>query len=316
MYSFRAIDTFLTVVRYQNLSKAAKELNLAQTTVCKRLQMLEQEIGHTLIERSKGIKQLRLTPAGEEFLGLAERLSSIMGEVNVLQTQGPKLSLTVGAVDSLNTFVLPQTYRDINELHPSLKLEIKTLHSVDLYSEIENKRIDIGFALRERIHPTVNVKTCFESPMILLCKGEIAGANEENEVAPASLDPDFELFMPWGGQQYQIWHDRWWDPLSPSRVKLDSANLLLNLLRSPSQWAIVPLWVAKEAQQRGQYSTYRLSDSPPNYTCYKLTHKHPTSSTLQAQEIFDRCFQLTELITSPLRLGPMPAQKPGRKSRR
>ena len=303
MYSFRSIDTFLTVVRYQNLSKAAKALNLAQTTVCKRLKSLEDEIGHTLIERSKGIKQLRLTPAGEEFLVLAERLNSIMGEVNVLQNLGPKLSLTVGAVDSLNTFVLPQTYRDINTNHPSLKLAIQTLHSVDLYSEIESKRIDVGFALRERVHPNVNVTTCFESPMIVLCKGEIAGC-KDNSVHPASLDPDFELFMPWGGQQYQIWHDRWWDPLSPSRIKLDSATLLLNLLRNPSQWAIVPLWLAREAQKRGQYSSYQLADSPPKYTCYKLSHKHPTLSTLQGRAIFDHCFQLNDIAGAPASSAP------------
>lgn len=295
MYSLRVIHTFLSVVRHQSITKAAQELNLAQTTVCKRLSVLEEEIGCPLLERGKGIKQLSLTPAGEEFIGIAERLYFISGEVKTLKSYGPKLSLTVGSVDSFNTFLLTQVYQNINKNYPTLRMHIITHHSIELYSAVEKKHVDVGFALRDRVHPNVNVSKCFESPMVLLRYGAKVDSALD-PVSPASLDPDFELYLQWGGQQYQVWHDRWWDPFYPSRIKLDSVNMLLDLMKNTNLWAVVPTWLAKVAQQRGQYSVCQLTDPPPHYTCYKLTHKYPTSSTQKAMEIFNKCFQLNDIL--------------------
>lgn len=287
MYTL-GIETFLAVVQSQSLSRAAGELNLAQTTVSQRLKVLEQELGITLIERGKGVKQIRLTLAGEEFHKLAEQWSSIWREAKILQAQGPKLSLVVGSVDSLNTFVLPKIYRSLNKHHPPIKLEIRTSHSIDLYGEVEKRHINVAFVLRELIHPNVQVAKCFTMPMVVL-RPATSDKQESTTVPPSELDPNHELFMPWG-QGYQTWHEHWWDPLSPSRIKLDSTHLLLNLLQDTMQWAIVPLWVAEAALKRGNYFIYRLTDPPPNFICYKITHKNPTSLTQRSLDIFDQYF--------------------------
>ncbi len=281
MYSL-GIETFLTIVRTQNISKAAQELNVAQTTISKRIKILEQEMGLRLIERGKGIKQIRLTPAGEEFHSLAERWSLIAHEAKILQAHGPKLSLVVGAVDSLNTFLLPQVYQAMNDRQPRIQLEIRTLHSIEMYTEVERRQVDVAFVLLELVHPNVNVTKCFSSPMVLLRPGSSDSTCEV--LNPADLDTAFELFMPWG-QQYRIWHDRWWDPFSLSHVKMDNAKLLLSLLKNPLQWAIVPMWIARAALSLGNFYICRLTDPPPNYTCCMLTHKHPTSQMSQCLDI-------------------------------
>lgn len=287
------IETFLTVVRVQSLSKAAEELHLAQTTISQRVKVLEQEMGMILIERNKGIKQIRLTPAGEEFLKLAKQWNSVWREIQILQSQGPALSLVVGSVDSLNTYMLPQVYHALNQYQPPIKLEIRTSHSSDLYTEVEKRQVDVGFVLRERVHPNVRVEKCLSSPMVVLRLSSTSGSTS-GTVHPTELDPRHELFMPWG-QEFQTWHERWYDPLCPSRIRLDSMHLLLSLLRDPLQWTIVPLWVALAALKRGSYSIARLSDSPPHCTCYKITHKHPTSLTLQALDILNHYFQLATI---------------------
>jgi DNA-binding transcriptional LysR family regulator len=288
MYTL-GVETFLTVIRTQSLSQAAKDLNLAQTTVSQRLKVLEQELGITLIERSKGIKQIRLTPAGEEFFKLAEQWSFIWQEAKLLRAHGPKLSLTVGSVDSLNTYVFPQVYRALGKHYPPIKLGIRTSHSVELYSEVEKRQVDVAFVLRELVHPNVHVTRCFSSPMVVL-RPAASSDPDMKTISLSDLDPDHELFMPWG-QAFQAWHERWWDPLAPSHIKLDNAHLLLSLLQDPEQWAIVPMWIANAALSRGTYQIYRLTDAPPNYTCYKLTHKHPTSRLEQCLTILDQYFQ-------------------------
>lgn len=279
------IETFLAVVQAQNISRAADELHLAQTTVSQRLKVLEQEMGLTLIERGKGIKTIRLTPAGEEFLKLAEQWNSIWNEAKLLQANGPRLSLVVGAVDSINNFVLPPIFRALNQHPVPIKLQIHTSHSAELYFEIEKRQVDVAFVLREFSHPHVDVTKCFASPMVVLRLKKQDGQGRAS-VRPDELNPDRELFMPWG-REYQAWHERWWNPLNPSRIRLDSANLLFNLLQEPDQWAIVPEVVARGVVGRGNYTIDYLTESPPNYTCYKLVHKNSTRLTVEALAIFD-----------------------------
>lgn len=288
MYTL-GIETFLAVIRAGSLSKAAEDLNLAQTTVSQRLKVLEHELGLNLIERAKGIKHIKLTPTGEEFLKLAEQWGFIWQEAKLLREQGPKISLVVGSVDSFNGFVLPKVYRALTKHSPPIKLEIRTSHSIDLYAEVEKRQVDIAFVLRHLCHPAVNAVEYFSTPMVILRSGE-AARHRSQTVHPSELNPNHELYMPWGQDNFRAWHEHWWPPSTSSRIKLDNTQLLLNLLQDPAQWAIVPLWMAKEAMKRGHYSIYQLTDPPPDYTCYKLTHKNPTSLTMKALDIFDHYF--------------------------
>lgn len=290
------IETFLAVIRLQSLSRAGKELNLAQTTISQRLKVLETEMGITLIERGKGIKKIRLTPAGEEFFKLAEQWEFIWREAKILQAQGPKLSLTVGSVDSLNIFILPEVYRALSKHHTQIKLEARTSHSAELYEEVERRQVDVGLVSRDLIHPSVNVTKCFTAPMVILCLATKAEQTKK-AIHPSELEPGKELFMPWG-QGFQTWHDHWWNPNSHLQIKIDSTHLLLSLLQTPEQWAAVPLWVANAAQKHGKYFIYRLTDPPPNYTCFKITHKSPTRLTSQALAIFDQYFK--ELVVDQM----------------
>lgn len=288
MYAL-GIETFLAVVKAQTLSQAAEDLHLAQTTISQRLKILEQELGLVLIERGKGIKHIRLTPAGEEFFKLAEQWSFIWREAKLLQAQGPRLSLVVGSVDSINTLVLPPVFRAFNSHPAPLKLQIHTSHSVELYDAVEKRQVDVAFVLRNLVHPNVIVTKCFSSPMVVLRVAD--GTAQDNAfIHPEQLDPEHELFMPFGGREYVAWHEHWWNPLAPSRVRLDSINLLFSLLQEPQQWAIVPKIVASAAAHRGNYAIHHLTTPPPNYTCYKLTHANPTSLTRQTLAIFDQYF--------------------------
>ncbi|MBP0598021.1 LysR family transcriptional regulator [Herbaspirillum sp. LeCh32-8] len=286
-----AIDTFVTIVRTGSLSAAAAEMNLTQTTISKRIKALEEELGMQLLERGKGIRQVKLTASGEEFSRIAERWSLLSREVNILSSQGPRLSLTIGSVDSLNVFVFPRLYRALHEEHPSLKMDIVTLHSYEMYDMIERRQLDLAFTLRERSMPNVNVEVFFSSPMVVLSL-QSGRAGSGRKVRPQALSADHELFVPWG-RQFDAWHDRWWDPLTPSRIKLDSGHLILSMLHHPRQWSIVPLWLAQAAASKGPFMYRELTDAAPPYTCYKLTHKQPTVSTGRSLEIVARhCTEL------------------------
>jgi DNA-binding transcriptional LysR family regulator len=284
------IEAFLAIVRTQSLSRAAEKLHLAQSSVSHRLKILEDMMGAKLIDRGKGIKEIQLTPMGTEFLQLAERWHSLWLETQILKSQGPKLSLSFGTVNSLNTFVFPPLFSALTQHQPPVILDIHTLHSLPLYDEAERGQIHVGFTLREQTLPGINVERFFSAPMVVLRIGKHSSC-DQTLINPHELDPNYEIYIPWG-PLFQIWHDRWWNPLCPSRIKLESAQLIFTLLQDPLQWAIVPMWIAKSALKEGRFSYYQLSDPPPDIVCYKLTHKYPKPSTIQSLAILDHYLDL------------------------
>jgi DNA-binding transcriptional LysR family regulator len=222
-----------------------------------------------------------------------------------LRAQGPRLSLTIGAVDSLNVFVLPQLYRNLHAQHPSLKIEIETLHSAEMYEKIDKRQLDIAFSLQERSLANVDAELFFSSPMVVLSlMPASAGKHRKTgKVHPGDLPAEEELYVQWG-RHFDVWHDQWWNPLTPSRIKLDSGHLILSMLQNTRQWAIVPLWLAKAASKHGRYMIRELSDSPPDYRCYKLTHKQAATSTSRAIAILlDECKEMFGAGAGRLYLG-------------
>ncbi|TIM33789.1 MAG: LysR family transcriptional regulator, partial [Mesorhizobium sp.] len=59
----RLLKTFLAVARCRNITRAAEEIHLAQSSVSDQIQTLETELGTVLFTRS--MQGLQLTPAGD-----------------------------------------------------------------------------------------------------------------------------------------------------------------------------------------------------------------------------------------------------------
>ena len=281
----RGLETFLTVARLKTLKAASVKLHLAQSTVSKRLQMLEHEYGLVLFERGKGGKEVALTLDGERFVGIAERMLDLVYEARHLGGTRSRLSVAVGAVASMNAIIFPALYTRILEREPNAHLTVVTLHSGEMYDEIDARRSDMAFSLLERAHPSVAVRPCFSEPMFGI---RLAGGGREHmaRVALESLDPGEEIYFPWT-PMYQIWHYEWY-PASAARVNLDDPYLLVSLLRRPSQWAIVPLSVARHFQAAGKYQIFSPLPEPPDRVCFELTHKHPRARTREALDMVRR----------------------------
>lgn len=247
MYDF-GIETFLAIVRIRNLSKAAESLNITQSTISHRLKILEEELGFKLIYRNKGIREVSLTAMGEEFIPLAERWFSLSGDIKHFRQKCPKQSLIIGAVTSVNTYLLSPFYHQLTEHTPSIDLKIRTLHSTELYELVEHKEIDIGFTLLERYIPNINVSPFFHEPMVVVRLGY---SDTIDTIHPSELKSESELFINWN-PTYSNWHDKWWNAAT-SCIHLDTAQLIPSLMNNVNQWAIVPLTTAWSIHNEGNF---------------------------------------------------------------
>ncbi|CAM3417129.1 LysR family transcriptional regulator [Halomonas lysinitropha] len=105
----RWLEDFIALARTRHFSRAADEQNVTQPTFSRRIKLLEEEMGTTLINRQT--LPLSLTPAGEEFLGLCQEVTRRVAAtrqrlVHLAEEQAGQLRLA--APQSLLAKFLPQ----------------------------------------------------------------------------------------------------------------------------------------------------------------------------------------------------------------
>ncbi|GKW47973.1 LysR family transcriptional regulator [Halomonas sp. NCCP-2165] len=69
----RWLEDFIALARTRHFSRAAEARNVTQPTFSRRIKLLEEEMGTTLVNRQT--LPLSLTPAGEEFLSLCDEVT-------------------------------------------------------------------------------------------------------------------------------------------------------------------------------------------------------------------------------------------------
>lgn len=279
----RGLEVFTAIVMGQTLRRAAELLNLTQSAVSRRLKELEEDLGSILVDRRKGLKAVRLTPAGQDLLPLAMRWQELRGQLQTFRSKVPAHFLMIGSVDSMNNHILPPLFRALRENDPPVFCEISTSNSAVLYRKIESREVDVAFVLQDLHFPYVAVEPFTRERMLVLRTG---GRELPPKIRADELDPRFELRFPWANP-YQLWHDKVWPPEEVGELFVDTLLLVRNLLQDDRQWAIIPESSVPFMLERG-LAVQDLTPPPPDRLSYKLTHRYPKSTTAEALEILDR----------------------------
>jgi DNA-binding transcriptional LysR family regulator len=280
----KGIEAFLAVASRHSISKAAQLLNLSSSAVSHRLRNLEDQLGMILINRQKGIRRSELTLAGERFFAIAERWSQLWRETQHIRANPAALSLIIGCVDSVNTYLMPPLYKALSAHTPPVYLKIYYNRSVELYAKMERRELDVAFVLQEKLHQHIKVSPFFHEPL------RIIRLRQRKATSPivhsADLDPEFELFINWS-PPHHIWHDKVWDPLCTAKIELDSVTLVLSLIEDPRHWALIPESVANSFRTNKRLIVQDLYPSPPEPVVFMVTHRFPRIGSRQGIEILE-----------------------------
>lgn len=281
------IETFLMIVKTKTITKTAENLFLSQPTVSHRLKLLEDELNVKLLNRKKGYKQIELTTQGEEFIPIAERWLSLWQEMQLLQHGQEKLYLSIGCTDTLNTTIFFNLYRKIlREEDPVLSLKIKTHYSQEIYEQVENHEIDLGFVYHHLHFKNITAEPVLREKMYIVQSGETSLRKEI--LHTDELDPEEEVFLSWEAN-YQIWHDQWVGKGKRPRIEVDTFELLLNLISDDKRWFIAPISVVERIQALRPVYVSEIANhiQPPERVTYKIQHKYPKEATMKAVRIFE-----------------------------
>jgi len=282
------IDTFLTIVETRNITKTAESLFISQPTVSRRLRELEEEVGAQLIVRTKGVRQIELTSAGNRFIPIAQRYSDINKEMHAMITEKQKYYLKIGCTDTFNNAVMMPLYREVLEDEwRSNSLHVQTHYSRSLYSHVDKKEIDIGFVFHY-----LNYKNIVAEP-ILREQHYIVSLNKEGREVPEvirtdDLDTEKEVFMS-SEINYQNWHDQWVSRGRQPRVEVDSYALFANIIQSENAWGIVPASVVRRLQQDMPLAVSRIGNAvaPPERITYKIKRRDVPAQVEEAIAEFE-----------------------------
>jgi len=142
---FDALQCFVAVVDSGNLSRAAASLQLAVSSVSRRLDWLESEVGARLFVRSSRL--MLLTDAGERFLPRARNILAELAEAKAAVSDidpEPRGVLTVTAPRAFGRRHIAPAIGDFLRRYPLLELD---LHMNDDIVDLAARRVDVAIRL-------------------------------------------------------------------------------------------------------------------------------------------------------------------------
>lgn len=269
------IETFLSVVSNQNITQAANQLFVSQSTVSSRISQLEKELGVELFSRSKGARSIELTEHGTAFIPVAEKYLSVDREIAQFTAQDHSFSLTIAIPDSLNMLLFSPLYIKMMKSEPLFHLNISTHQSPEIYEIVNNHDADLGFVFYPYHYPNIITRPLFKEKMYIITSKTLYMENED--LHPSDLSVSDELFFAWNGE-ISHWHDYWWQSSSAALAQVDTVGLLIELIKSYPSWALCPESVISIFKDRDVFTVHSCLESIPPRTTYMLFRRDSEKS--------------------------------------
>mgnify|MGYP000764798389 FL=1 len=150
---YKNYEYFLTIAKYQSITKAADELYISQPALSNYLNRLEKKLGIALFDHSS--IPLKLTFAGEHYLEyinslnhMEKRLEDEFSEIR-MEKRG---KIAVGLSPWRASHMLPRVLPDFSENYPHINIQAEEGLDHELYNFIEWKKVD--FSIKSLIHPS------------------------------------------------------------------------------------------------------------------------------------------------------------------
>ena len=142
----RLLEYFLTVVREENISKAAEVLHVTQPTLSRQMKELEDELNTTLFIRGK---RLTLTDAGVMLRRRAEEVVSLMQKIDSEFREQEEISgvVSVGSGGLKAAEILPELIGHFRERYPLVSFELHTGTADHVKERLEHGLLDFGILL-------------------------------------------------------------------------------------------------------------------------------------------------------------------------
>jgi DNA-binding transcriptional LysR family regulator len=207
MFDLGHARSFIAVAEEMHFGRAAARLNLTQSPLSRQIQMLEQTLGVTLLERTT--RAVRLTPAGRTFLAEAYRVIAAAESAARLTRRAARgesgtIRLSFTAASAYRT--LPRIVSQVRRALPEIDLVLEEMVSDEQIQALEENRVDVGLlrpgpALLDPRTPIATATIVHEQLLLALPRSHPLAKGK----APTVQDLDGEALVTWsprGGRYF------------------------------------------------------------------------------------------------------------------
>ncbi len=136
-----SLEIFRAVAHEASVTRAAQQLQRAQSNVTTRIRQLEEDLGVELFLRDG--KRMSLTERGSEFLAYAEQSLALADEARQsMPPAEPGGRLRLGSMESTAASRLPALLASYHKACPRVALEVSTGTSRALFDGVRARRLD------------------------------------------------------------------------------------------------------------------------------------------------------------------------------
>jgi len=236
----RFLKSLVAVVETGSIAAAARRESRTAAAISQRVQALERLLGCTLLLRTAHAARpsdqcLLILPKIRAIIELAQDLQSD------LHPDGLAGELTIGAISTALTGVLPTLIERLAPAAPDLKLKITPGDSKSLYEKVLAGELDAAILVRPPFQPpkALALVVLKVEPLILVAPAAYAGQSLETLLR---VHPFIRYdARSWGGQIAQRYLDE--QAIEPNVLcELDALETIVMLVAQGMGVSLVPQW--------------------------------------------------------------------------
>jgi len=290
----RRLFYFQQVARMKSFTAAEAALDITQSTLSRQIQLLEEDIGDTLLLRTgRGVE---LTSAGKLFLAQADQILHSMAKAREqIQLAKCRTSgrVAVAASRPFTAHFFPSILARFAHAFPDVDITVFEASSGQVHQYLADSAVDLAVVLHNPNSNLIQTKPLLQEELFLVTRADQEIAKERN-VRRADLTR-LPLLLPAASHGTRYILDRYFDEggVRPhAQVRLDSVSLMTAMIASDAFCAILPVSACAAELDAGDFVAVPLR--PKLTRTLYLAWRRERAQSPAAKNLAEFVYQIVE----------------------
>ena len=159
----------VTLASEKHFGRAAEKCFVSQPTLSVAVKKLEEELGVTIFERSKG--HIAVTELGQKLVLQSQKVLDQVGVIKDIAQEGKNqlgAPLRVGAIYTIGPYLFPHLMPELHRAAPSMPLYIEESYTSVLREKLKRSELDAILVALPFDEPEVATLPLYDEPFVVL----------------------------------------------------------------------------------------------------------------------------------------------------
>lgn len=174
---------FLVLAELKNYWVASEKLFINQSTLSKHIKSMEEQLGHTLFERTS--RKVILSEFGEKMIPIAKKICNLQYEYEKLSydfSQNENLILNIGSIPVLPYYFITDLLINFQNKFPDVQINIQEADTLILQQWLLEKKCEIAFFRDSTAYVNTIIKDECQFIKIPYCKDYLVAVFPKNHI--------------------------------------------------------------------------------------------------------------------------------------